>query len=159
MSADDKLARLELLYETRLDAFVRTARAITRDLESARDVVQDAFASAVAKQDSFRHSGELESWVWPIVVRKALDQRRRDLRRRTVEERESMGAGADDAADDRLLEAIRELPDRQRLTLFLRYYADLDYATIAEILEVRPGTVGASLHAAQRTLKVRLIGT
>ena len=52
--------------------------------------------------------------------------------------------------------AIRRLPERQRLTLFLRYYADLDYAAIADVLGVSPGTVGASLHAAHNALEARL---
>ena len=55
-----------------------------------------------------------------------------------------------------VLEAIRHLPERQRLALFLRYYADMDYATVAEVLGVTSGTVGAALNAAHNTLKVRL---
>ena len=154
----DRLAEIEELYEERLDAFVRTARAITRDSESARDAVQDAFASAVAKRRSFRRSGALESWIWRIVVRKALDQRRREGRRRGAEQAHDGIATAFAATQEQgeLVEAIRDLPERQRLALFLRYYADLDYTSIAEILDIKLGTVGASLHAAQRTLKVRL---
>ena len=52
--------------------------------------------------------------------------------------------------------AVRALPERQRLALFLRYYADLDYEAIGEILDVAEGTVAASLHAARTTLKARL---
>lgn len=37
--------------------------------------------------------------------------------------------------------------------LFLRFYADMDYATIAELLDVSEGTVGASLNAARKTLR------
>ena len=48
---------------------------------------------------------------------------------------------------------IRELPERQRLALFLRYYADLDYATIAHALEIAPGTVGALLSQARDGLR------
>jgi len=47
---------------------------------------------------------------------------------------------------------VAVLPERQRLVLFLRYYADLDYRRIAQILGVRTGTVSASLHAAHKTL-------
>jgi RNA polymerase sigma-70 factor, ECF subfamily len=51
---------------------------------------------------------------------------------------------------------LRALPERQRLAVFLRYYADLSYDEIAEVLEVRPGTVAASLNAAHRTLRSEL---
>ena len=51
---------------------------------------------------------------------------------------------------------VAALPERQRLVLFLRYYADLDYVRIAQILGVRTGTVSASLHAAHKTLRKAL---
>ena len=45
------------------------------------------------------------------------------------------------------------LTERQREVLFLHYYADLDYTTIAEALGISPGTVGATLTAARQTLR------
>ena len=45
------------------------------------------------------------------------------------------------------------LPERQRLMLFLRYYVDLDYRRIAQILRVEVGTVSATLHAAHASLR------
>jgi RNA polymerase sigma factor (sigma-70 family) len=53
-------------------------------------------------------------------------------------------------------EALRALPERQRLALFLRYYADLDYAAIAAALGVARGTVSATLHAAHANLQTHL---
>ena len=52
--------------------------------------------------------------------------------------------------------AVAALPERQRLALFLRYYADLDYAGIAEALGISRGTVSATLHAAHTTLQTQL---
>ncbi len=48
------------------------------------------------------------------------------------------------------------LPERQRLALFLRYYADLDYRSIADVLGVEIGTVGATLNKAHTTLRQQL---
>jgi RNA polymerase sigma factor (sigma-70 family) len=48
------------------------------------------------------------------------------------------------------------LPERQRLVLFLRYYADLSYTQIGAALGLRTGTVSATLAAAHRTLRARL---
>ena len=50
----------------------------------------------------------------------------------------------------------RCLPERQRLAVFLRYYADLDYAAIGEALGIRTGTVAATLNAAHVALRARL---
>jgi RNA polymerase sigma factor (sigma-70 family) len=52
--------------------------------------------------------------------------------------------------------AIAALPERQRLALFLRHYADLDYESIAAVLGVRRGTVAATLHAARESLRQAL---
>jgi RNA polymerase sigma-70 factor (ECF subfamily) len=45
------------------------------------------------------------------------------------------------------------LSERQREVLFLHYYADLDYSTIAQALDISSGTVGATLSAARQTLR------
>jgi RNA polymerase sigma factor (sigma-70 family) len=48
---------------------------------------------------------------------------------------------------------IAALPKRQRLVVYLRYYADLDYRGIAEALDVEVGTVSATLGSAHRALR------
>jgi RNA polymerase sigma factor (sigma-70 family) len=45
------------------------------------------------------------------------------------------------------------LTERQREIVFLHYYADLDYAAIADALAISPGTVGATLTAARQALR------
>jgi RNA polymerase sigma-70 factor, ECF subfamily len=157
VGGDPLLASLEALYEARLDAFVRTATAITGSRESGRDAVHDAFVSAIRHRDKFRDEAPLEAWLWRVVVRAALKARRRasDVGGgdSTLEATTTNGRGDDAAA---LQAIIAELPERQRLTLFLRYYADLDYRQIATALGVRRGTVSAALHAAHETLRRRL---
>jgi RNA polymerase sigma-70 factor (ECF subfamily) len=48
---------------------------------------------------------------------------------------------------------LGDLSERQRLVVFLRYYADLDERTIGEILGIKRGTVSATLHTALKTLR------
>jgi RNA polymerase sigma factor (sigma-70 family) len=48
---------------------------------------------------------------------------------------------------------VAALPERQRLVLFLRHYADLDYARIAAVVGVERGTVAATLHAAHHKIR------
>jgi RNA polymerase sigma factor (sigma-70 family) len=55
--------------------------------------------------------------------------------------------------DEHVRRLIRQLPERQRFVLFLRYFADLDYGTIAAILGVAPGTVAAALHVAHASVR------
>jgi RNA polymerase sigma factor (sigma-70 family) len=54
------------------------------------------------------------------------------------------------------LDRLAGLPERQRLVVFLRYFADLSYQEIATVVGVRVGTVSATLHAAHDALRAEL---
>lgn len=152
-----ELLQIEALYRARLPVFRRVARGILGDAEAAHDAVQDAFAQVVSSRTEFRGDGSLEGWVWRSVVN-AARMRQRAARRRPsdpLDEDEQVAAkNADETgADPRLRAAVAALPERQRQIVFLRYYADLDYATIAEALELSPGTVAATLSSARLALR------
>jgi RNA polymerase sigma-70 factor (ECF subfamily) len=59
-------------------------------------------------------------------------------------------------SDPELAEAIRRLPPRRRLIVFLRYFGDLSYEQIAELMEISVGTVGAALTQAHEELRREL---
>jgi len=140
-------AEIEALYRTRFPAFLLSVTALLGDGDEALDVVQDAFARALRRRGSFRGDGNLEAWLWRIVLNVA-----RDRRRRRPEPTLAEAPAALDEFDD-LRASILALPERQRLAVFLRYYADLSYDQIAAALGVRPGTVAASLNAAHASLR------
>jgi DNA-directed RNA polymerase specialized sigma24 family protein len=142
------LDELEALYRAKLPEFRRVAAAIAGDRELGRDAVQEAFARAVRRRRDFRGSGSLEAWVWRIVVNAA-----RDARRRTAASPPPIETATNGHAPVLTLDPLTE---RQREIVFLHYYADLDYAAIAEALEISAGTVGATLNAARRTLRQAL---
>lgn len=146
------------LYQQRFRAFVGGAYAVVGDPEAARDVVQEAFARALRDRRRFRADGTLEAWIWRIVVNVARDVARRsrfaDLSAEELAELAVLGSDSTDA--DRLRAELRTLPERQRLAVFLHYYADLPYDEVARQLDVAPGTVAASLNAARRTLRHRI---
>jgi RNA polymerase sigma-70 factor (ECF subfamily) len=118
--------------------------------------VQEAFVRAVRDLDGFRGSGSLEGWLWRIVVNVARNHVRD---RATAEELPGELPGNDGAIPEngRVRAAVLALPERQRTALFLRYYADLDYDSISEAMDVSPGTVGATLNAARAALRDRLV--
>jgi RNA polymerase sigma factor (sigma-70 family) len=153
--ADSTLATLEQAYRTQFKAFLNTAMAYLGDPEAAMDAVQEGVATAIRKRRSYRGEGTVEAWLWRIVVNSIRTQyRERAQRLRFSAAPEEREAGvSDEEARDEVRAAVRRLPERQRLILFLRFYADMDYATIAEVAEVREGTVGASLNAAQARLR------
>jgi RNA polymerase sigma-70 factor, ECF subfamily len=148
MSAD--LEQLEELYRRDLDRFVRVATAILGDREAARDAVQDGFAVAVRKRKSYSSRGPLAAWVWKVIVNTARNAKRRE---RPSLELGEVASSNGTSEGGRLRIALAGLPERQRLVVFLHYYADLDYRTIAAALGISEGTVGATLSAARAALR------
>jgi RNA polymerase sigma-70 factor (ECF subfamily) len=148
------LDELEALYRSRFDVFARVAASVTGDADRARDAVQEAFATAVRKRRSFRGDGPLEAWVWRIVLNAARSDVRRAVPVAVHDESASMNGRPEQDAE--LRASLARLPERQRTAVFLRYYADLDYAAIGEALGITTGTVAATLNAAHTTLRSRL---
>jgi RNA polymerase sigma factor (sigma-70 family) len=146
-------AEIEAIYRERFRAFLFTVTALLSDGEAALDVVQDGFALALRRRASFRGEGSLEAWLWRIVLNVARDRRRSRRRQEPFMPLEFFAASE---PSDELRAALLALPERQRLAVFLRYYADLSYRQIAEALGVRAGTVAASLNAAHASLRRNL---
>jgi RNA polymerase sigma factor (sigma-70 family) len=152
------LEELEAVYRGRLPEFRRVAAAITGDRQAALDVVQEAFGVAIRRRETYRGTGDLEAWVWRIVVNTARDHVRRAGQRALAETAATAlpARNGSQPENDALMSEIGLLPERQRLALFLRYYADLDYAGIGDVLGIRPGTVAATLNAVHSKLRRRL---
>jgi len=146
---------IEALYRQRYRHFVRVATAIVGDEASGHDAVQDGFSHALGEQASFRGEGPLEAWVWRSVVNAALTVRRRQVARREAAElAETEASSGSDATDESGVRAwVAALPEKQRLAIYLRYYADLDYRSIAQALGVEVGTVSATLSSAHQALR------
>jgi RNA polymerase sigma-70 factor (ECF subfamily) len=150
---DARQQAIEDLYRRRYLSFRNTLATITGSHETARDAVQEAFTRALRKRRSVRDEQAIEMWVWRIAPRTALEYRRNGNR---------VTAQLDDLPDARLVEpardpsldeALRRLPPRRRLIVFLRYFADLTYAEIAELCEVTEGTVAATIAQARAELE------
>jgi DNA-directed RNA polymerase specialized sigma24 family protein len=148
-------AQLEQLYRDRFEHFARVASAICGDLDLGRDVVQAAFMAAIRARRRYRGTGPLDAWVWRIVVREA--RRMGRAAHSSLPEGMADVVGNGGAEDTFGLRGwIAMLPERQREALFLRYYADLDYRAIADVLGIEVGTVSATLSAAHESLRKRL---
>jgi len=151
MAPKATVGELEALYRARFAAFARVAGAIAGDAALGAEAVQDAFASAIAALGSYRGEAPLEAWVWRIVIRAAGAARPRAA---------VLPAGVNGSGPGEPEPGIRALvaalPERQRHAVFLRYFADLDYRSIAAALGIELGTVSATLNAAHRSLRCSL---
>ncbi len=154
-SLDLTVEALEGLYRARYRRFLNVAFAVTGDLELARDAVQDAFAKAIRGRFGFKGSGTAEAWVWSIVVNSARSAVRGTKVERPADDETEAGTAAASEWPE-LRQAIAALPERQRLAVFLRHYADLDYEQIGAVLGIERGTVAATLHAAHAALRKQM---
>jgi RNA polymerase sigma-70 factor (ECF subfamily) len=146
---DETREPLEQLYRDRYRTFRDVLAGVVGSQDLAREVVQEAFARALRERRRFRGEGSLEAWVWRIALNVAL-KTRHELRREWALDWE---LAADPERPDRdIRSAVEALPPRRRLVIFLRYYADLSYAEIADVMDVAEGTVAATLAQAKAEL-------
>jgi RNA polymerase sigma-70 factor (ECF subfamily) len=143
---------IERVYRKRYVPFLRATAALLGDEQRAHDAVQEGFARALTRRKQFR-GGSLEAWIWRIVVRHALDLRRRTLGQLEDELPVEL---VESERDPELAAAIRRLPPRRRLIVFLRYFGDLSYEAIGELCGISEGTVGAALAQAHTQLRREL---
>ena len=146
-------------------ALVRFARFLVNDEHRAEDLVQEALARAYLRWDRIARADEPDVYVRQSIVNASRSWwRRRSNRERPTDQRfegslDQIAPGDLDTEAverDAMWRSIRRLPQRQREVLVLRYYEDLDDATIAEILGCTPVTVRSHALRALNTLRGRL---
>lgn len=135
------------LYGAHYRSLVRLALLLLRDLATSEEVVQDAF---VAMHGAWRRLRDPEKAL--AYLRQSVVNRSRSvLRHRAVVDKYAPKASPDAPSAEHgamgalersaVLDALRELPVRQREALVLRYYADLSEAQIAEAMGISRGAV------------------
>jgi RNA polymerase sigma factor (sigma-70 family) len=150
------IAEIEAVYRASFARFLAVAAMICRDADVGGEVVQEAFAQAIRSRRSFRRDAPLEAWIWRITVNAAQRTGRAHRPIPLSDLRDDASVGPPDDSSDALRALLAELPERQRTVVFLRFCADLDYRAIARVLDMRVGTVGATINAALSTLRRRM---
>jgi RNA polymerase sigma factor (sigma-70 family) len=148
-------AAIEEVYRARYRSFLRLGYGLLGNADEARDAVQETFAIALRASDTFRGEGSLEGWLWKTMLNVCRQEQR--LRGRFSDEKppEQTTNGHPQRWPE-LRALVAALPERERYATDLRYFADLSQDEIAEVLGVRPGTVGAALNHGRNRLCVAL---
>jgi RNA polymerase sigma-70 factor (sigma-E family) len=150
------------LYSQHYRALVRLAALLVRDTQTAEEVVQDSF---VAMHEGWQRLRDTEKAL--AYLRQAVVNRSRSvLRHRTVVDKNLQKAPPDMPSAEHgalvLLErsavvaALRDLPDRQREAIVLRYYADLSEAQIATAMGISRGAVKSHTSRGMAALRAAL---
>jgi RNA polymerase sigma factor (sigma-70 family) len=126
----------DVLFAHERDALLRLAYLLTGNRAVAEDVVQDAFVQFHRKRADVRTAG---AYLRTSVVNGARMHHRRAARERAhFADLVSLAVQPETIV---VLDALGQLPHRQRAVLVLRYYEDRPDAVIAELLGCRPATV------------------
>ena len=134
------------------------AVSFLRDRTAAEDAVQQAALQAWQRRAQFDRRRPFKSWWFGILRHHCLDQLRAGKRipLSTGADGPEPSSPADESVLDRLAlaNAMDQLPETQREALRLRYFADLTYEELAQVLDIPPGTVMSRLHLARKALTV-----
>lgn len=160
--AGDRRA-LDLLLRRHYDRVHGVCRRITGNDADAADAAQNALIAMVRGLPRFDHRSSFSSWAYRIATNASLDELRRRKRRPTEglpdQLRDEGSRPFDTLVGDRLDvdAALARLPEEFRVAVVLRDLCDLDYAEIADVLSIPPGTVRSRI-ARGRAQLARLLG-
>lgn len=156
---------LETLVRLHQLRAIRTAFAITRDRQTAEDVVSDAFIAAYDHIRQFDPGRPFAPWFYRIVVNGALKATRKagrtaggDAAAELLDRAPDTDVGPEERAlvsemQQAVRIVVRALPVKQRAVLVLRYYLQMGEQEIAQVLGCPSGTVKWRLHAARQKLR------
>ncbi|MGD0380803.1 MAG: SigE family RNA polymerase sigma factor [Acidimicrobiales bacterium] len=151
------------------DALLRTAYLVVWDLAGAEDLVQECLFRVARRWPRVRSMDHPAAYARRVLVNLALDNAIRRARHRSELDLSSRGP-LEDRHDEsaaralgmvesssELLDAIGELPGRQRVTLVLRYFEDLTEAQVAETMGCSVGTVKSTTSRALERLRQTVV--
>jgi RNA polymerase sigma-70 factor (ECF subfamily) len=154
---------LERLLDRQADLIHAVCRRIIAHPEDALDATQEAMIAVARSISTFDGRAAFSTWCYRIATNAALDELRRKRRRPLPAhpdgpEPVAAGSTPDDVVAARLDvdAALARVPEEFRAAVVLRDLCDLDYAQIAEVLELPPGTVRSRIARGRALLAAAL---
>ncbi len=152
-----------LLMEKYQEKVYWVIRRMVIDHESSDDIAQETFVKVWKNLDKFKGESKLYTWIYRIATNEALTHLRKKKRRFFLSigdiENELMSTlEADiyysgDVIQLKLQKAILTLPEKQRLVFNMKYFEELKFREIAEVLEVTVGSLKAQYHHAVKKIE------
>ena len=167
---DEKTASkaFETVLHTYSEPVYWQIRRMVLNHDDANDIVQNVFIKAWTNLHNFRGDAKLSTWLFKIAVNESINFLNKEKHRvqgtGDSEEESSLlrNLEADsffdgDALQLQLQEAIAKLPEKQRLVFNMRYYEEMKYEEMSEILGTSVGALKASYHHAVKKLTETLL--
>lgn len=146
-------------------------RRLVIDHDDADDLVQDVFIKVWNNLSGFRNDAQLFTWLYRIATNESISFLNRKKLRNSVSldddltGQELINTLADspyfdgDKAQLKLQKALLSLPEKQRLVFNMKYFDDLKYEEISEILGTSVGALKASFHIAVKKIEQILVNS
>jgi RNA polymerase sigma factor (sigma-70 family) len=160
IQSGDKEA-FRLFYEKYSDYAIRTASAITRNREMAKDAVQETFIRVYRQIGSYNPELPFEPWFYRILTNECMRLLKKDssyskFEHPDLENEPSLAVESFDTLSD-LYDVIQSLDDAHRIPLILKYVKGFSEKEIADILGLNQNTVKSRLFKGRKRLKDQLV--
>ncbi len=153
--------RLVSEYKERLYWHIRK---LVLDHDDAHDVIQNTFIKIHLNIDNFRETSSLYTWMYRIATNESLNFINSKAKKMGIQNQEWIEAKTDglkadsyfdgnDAAHN-LQKMIARLPEKQRIVFNMRYFDNMSYKDISEVLDTSVGALKASYHHAVKKIKI-----
>src|SRR5262245_56239903 len=136
------------------------------DVAAAKDLTQEVFIKLLTRLEQFRGDAEFTTWLYRVVANACLDERRKRRRWSSLEDAVEVGhmvvrksletMQLQREMADRVRSAVADLKPKLRIAILLKYFDDLSYEEIANVLGCSVGTVASRLNRGHRLLARKL---
>jgi RNA polymerase sigma-70 factor (ECF subfamily) len=168
-SEETREAGFRLLMQTYQERLYLHIRRMVGEHEDTNDVLQNCLVKVYRNFGSFKGKSALYTWLYRIATNEAITFLRKRQKRATQLQAGEEGVNSPlmkadawmdgEEVQQQLQSALEALPDRQKQVFVMRYYDELSYAEIADILKTSVGGLKASYHHAVKKIEHYLINT
>ena len=154
---------MESEYKERLYWHIRR---IVLNHDDADDVLQNTFIKVYKNIDNFKGESKLYSWMYRIATNESLTFLKQKSKKIGISDQELKDRMVDNLQADvyfegseiqlKLQKALATLPDKQKLVFTMKYYQEMKYSEISEVLETSEGALKASYHLAVKKIETYL---
>jgi RNA polymerase sigma-70 factor (ECF subfamily) len=134
--------------------------------DDANDILQDVFIKAWTNLENFRGDAKLTTWLYRIAINESITflNKKRNQNNVSIDDEESLvfnTLSSDDYFDGdeaqlQLQQAIQSLPEKQRIVFQMKYFEEMKYEDMSEILGTSVGALKASYHHAVKKIEKKI---
>ncbi|MEO9511458.1 MAG: RNA polymerase sigma factor [Flavobacteriaceae bacterium] len=156
----------EVLVNTYKERLYWHIRRIVLDHDDTDDVLQNTFIKVYKNIDGFKGDSKLYSWMYRIATNESLTFLKQKSKKVSISNQELKTAMVENLQSDvyfegdeiqmKLQQALATLPDKQKLVFNMKYFQDMKYEEISEVLETSVGGLKASYHLAVKKIEAYL---